>query len=838
MLYLDSALEIEGLVVFRDFNDPARFYYMPRSPRLVTEGGPQFQLLIYRRDITDNPDFAAGDRPGGGFLTMTVNLAVSKATRDAVEAALASFAPAGSTIALVPVPFENGSVRVSALGVSVGGAPALEGGASAEDGNAAVAERGPRFVERILGAARPSLYGDNTAVFTIELSHEGAILMRASLEDNGASQVAVIYDLEYKGLLPAYEAKIVIETKQCYDYLRSRFTLNTLWFKSDIDAEVEKLRKEQRIKIEDVDYLGLDPAKAAERATRLEALAKELATWTFFKPGLTPGKVLADDRGNLTVYDATADATKNEAGFTSPLAAAGTGRGSPGDVAGPRVPAESANAATTRAGGAPTPAPTEQPATPAADAGAGAGNAVEAWNKMGRPQAGFLMRSLSQEETQRIEYDLRQVAATKRTAAPQGAIRLLPGAAQLPGRIKEVDLNDPFFERIVGTVTTSADLDALGVSSMVVKLRYGTRDDGSKPKDTQEFVLEKKDDKGSYAFFMDRRRAIDLEYQVVVNYTAGVAMGSDAVQSTSPWIPTSTRNLDVDPRLVGAAFRVELVPGTIDWESVQSVQTTVTYADAASGVRDERTVVFAKGDPAKTVSILPPAGGTQQFTTRTVFVRGEAQEVVETTDDGNATIVINPPAGRAIPVSLSLADPLGRLRKVTAELAYQPGGGRPEQVRLVELTGDGAAASWTYIRPDDAAGMRYRVRTTEFGKDGTTRTGEWTETAERQLIVGDRFEGLLEVEVRVLVADFAALGFMGVKLKLEYPDAPPNVSGTLEKFFTGTPEVVTWRVPIGRGASRQYRYSVQWVRTSAPAVSEGPVTTSDQLLLILPPVGA
>ncbi|MGH8531187.1 MAG: hypothetical protein ACREV1_00305 [Gammaproteobacteria bacterium] len=28
-----------------------------------------FQLLIYRRDITDNPDFRATDRPGGGFLT-------------------------------------------------------------------------------------------------------------------------------------------------------------------------------------------------------------------------------------------------------------------------------------------------------------------------------------------------------------------------------------------------------------------------------------------------------------------------------------------------------------------------------------------------------------------------------------------------------------------------------------------------------------------------------------------------------------------------------------------------------------------------------------------------
>src|SRR3954467_10818500 len=60
MLYFDSALELEGVTVFRDFNTPTKFYYMPRAPRLTTEAGaPMFQLLIYRRDITDNPDFKA-----------------------------------------------------------------------------------------------------------------------------------------------------------------------------------------------------------------------------------------------------------------------------------------------------------------------------------------------------------------------------------------------------------------------------------------------------------------------------------------------------------------------------------------------------------------------------------------------------------------------------------------------------------------------------------------------------------------------------------------------------------------------------------------------------------
>ena len=64
--------------------------------------------------------------------------------------------------------------------------------------------------------------------------------MRSSLSDPGATQVAVIYDLDYRGLLPAYQAKITIEFKQAYQYLHTRMALNTLWLKADVDAEMER----------------------------------------------------------------------------------------------------------------------------------------------------------------------------------------------------------------------------------------------------------------------------------------------------------------------------------------------------------------------------------------------------------------------------------------------------------------------------------------------------------------------------------------------------------------------------------------------------------------------
>jgi hypothetical protein len=831
LLYLDASLELEGLVLFRDYNVANHYYYAPRAPHLTFEGGqPMFQLLIYRRDITDNPDFKEGDRPGGGFLTMTVDLSVPRATLDAAKGRLRSVG--GGEIELSAIPVEAGTVRVSALGTSVGGAPALEGEAPEIDDR-------PHFVERILGAAHPSLYGDNRAVFTIELSHEGALLMRASLEDEGASQIAVIYDLTYRGLMPAYEVQITIDFKQSYQYLRSRFTLNTLVFKTDLDAEFEKLMKEGHIKITEVDYLGSDPAKSAERAQKLNELAKDLATFAFFRPGLQPGKVLAADRGELKAADPTTAAEAVTAGFSTPLqvALSGTGRTGPG--------ASPVPGTTDRAGGIGGHSPTEGAENPAAGQPAGQPStqadrpltAVEQWNKAGRPQAAFLMKSLTQEEQQTVTYDLRQVSATTRSMAPQGQIRLAAGTASLRGRIKEVDLQDPFFERISGSVTTTADLESLGITSLVVRLRYGVRPDGTSPKDTQEVVLKKTGDSATYSFFLDSRFSVDLEYSVVATYRAGFAIGDQDLQATSPWIRTTTRNLDVDPAVLGTVLPVEVVVGQSDWTAVRSVQTVLSYDDPPRGVHGERTLLLSQADPSEIVPIRPKDAGASAYTATTTWFVAGSQETVVDKKIAPSTLVLNQPPSRAVPVAVTAADPLGRLQKVSVELSYQPAGGT-EQTGVLELVGQGANGTWSFVRPSADAPAAYRYRTTVFGMDGTTSSGPWTETLERQLVVGDRFGAILSVEVRFvggMAGDLAASGYQGALLSLEYPDAPPGVDGTEEEFFTGVPGPFTWRVPMLDPAKSTYRYSVRYVGNDGTEVVKEGDSHDEVLLLFIPP---
>ena len=823
MLYLDSATTIEGITLFRDYNSSSRLYYLPRFPRLSREAGePLFQLLIYRRDITDNPAFREGDRLGGGFLTMTVDLGVPESTLKAIREQLSG--QVGRDIELTPVPFDQGSVRVTALGTTSG---ATEG---------EQATTGARFVERILGSAKPSLYGDNRAVFSMELSQEGALLMRASLEDAGASQVAVVYDLDYRGLMPAYQAKIKIHFQQSYSYLRNRFTMNTLYFKTDIDAEVEKLTKQGSIQILEVDFGGMEPAAAAQSREKLNNLAKELATWAFFKPSLQPGNVLAVDRGQLVAADPTQAAQAVAAGFSQPLEPLANSRGGVGGTSGPRLQGQSGDDRTARAGGRPLPTETAAPSEGTGSTESRPLTAVERWNQLGRPQAAFLMRSLTQEESQDIEYNLFQVSATKRTAAPQGQIRLVSGDAKLAGRIKEVDLNSPFFERITGSVTTNADLGAVGVSSMVVKLRYGVRDDGSAPKDSTEFVFTAAGQKGNYSFMLDRRFSMELEYQIVVKYQSGFAIGDPALDAVSPWIRTTTRNLDVDPASVQAVFPVELTVAQVDWNAVSSVECTLRYDDQSPASIKQATAVLTQQKTQAKFHIRPLDPQRRKYTliTNYQFKDGQSSQI-EALGEGEKTFVLNQPTQLAVPITIIGSDPLKHFSKMVVELSYKPAGGVPEQQKLLTFSSNGETQTWTVFRSSIAEKPNYQYRLTLFATNGAETRKDWQTSSDQLLVVGERFESLLEVSVRMLVPDFRAVGLLGAKLRLDFKDAAQGVDPDKEIFFmVPSAEPLRWMVPRKPGGGNEYEYTITWINADGTQKVVGPRKTADEELILHP----
>lgn len=290
MLLLDSEFRVGDLTCHADHVSPTTFHVLPGPPRLLsTPGRPGAQLLRYRGRTgagstghrADGPGTVTGEPTsaiGGGALTIDLHLGVDTVALEEARRVLSRRARAD--VSLVPVTFSEGRVRLTLVGVQ--SRATTEGTQPASF-----------LVERVLGVATPSLFGHAHAIFSIDLTVEGATMIEQALRER-TLPLAVAYDLTFEGLRLARGLTARVEYRMAYDYLRSRAAANTLLFRADLDREAEALRREQLITIEDVDYTGSDPQVLAARAEEIRRTLHELMEGLFFRPATSPAALPPD----------------------------------------------------------------------------------------------------------------------------------------------------------------------------------------------------------------------------------------------------------------------------------------------------------------------------------------------------------------------------------------------------------------------------------------------------------------------------------------------------------------------------------------------------------------
>lgn len=181
MLSIPTFAQIEGLQIFRDDADPTRFYYLPRTPTLLTgpDGKPMFTFLRYQFPLRRQ-----GTDPGGGYLVFTAAMRedpgfLETRVKPALQQRVRSELPPSALlpeITLAPVDFTDGEVRL-------------------------VITDNDGFVREV-NLGKPSLFGDNTASVAVELTAEGATLFYEALR-RGGSVAAIEYSLRFPVRLPA-----------------------------------------------------------------------------------------------------------------------------------------------------------------------------------------------------------------------------------------------------------------------------------------------------------------------------------------------------------------------------------------------------------------------------------------------------------------------------------------------------------------------------------------------------------------------------------------------------------------------------------------------------------
>lgn len=273
LLFGSKTSTVDGITVFADHSDPNQFWYLP-GPVALGRSGPdketEFSFIKYK------PAAVVGGAKGGGFLMFKVNLRLDPTLERKILSAV-SFGVKGEP-RLSAVQFDEGSVQCIALNLQGSGgtvaSPAGEGTFNA--------------VEKILGASVPSLFGDNSAAFSLTLDQEGAIIVEKAFKE-GLTPVGIIYNLKFTGLRPALDVKITADFKKIYDQFSASLSGQYYFFKAGLDIGFENLVQSGAIKIEVTNYTTEGDKKEKEKWALDFFKDKLLNDW--FEPTLSPGKL-------------------------------------------------------------------------------------------------------------------------------------------------------------------------------------------------------------------------------------------------------------------------------------------------------------------------------------------------------------------------------------------------------------------------------------------------------------------------------------------------------------------------------------------------------------------
>lgn len=273
MLSTEHPIQINGFTLFRDLNDTRRYYYLPKSEVLLSEGGKKFDFVAYHDFNTaegkKNPT-GENENLKGGYLTLEVELKnpdddtlknfkeeliknyqnekllqelKEKNITDPKEIdkyitnqkKLQKPIVTGEDIIITPVQFNEGEVRLIILG--------NEG---KDDGqNAKI---------RVVGSHKPSLYDKENAVFSVKLGAIEAEIIHKLLKNKltgenvsdakNSSQLAVMYDLTYKGVEPAHNVEITVNFNAVDEYKNHKFKFDSEFNFSNKDNKTDSDQKE------------------------------------------------------------------------------------------------------------------------------------------------------------------------------------------------------------------------------------------------------------------------------------------------------------------------------------------------------------------------------------------------------------------------------------------------------------------------------------------------------------------------------------------------------------------------------------------------------------------
>jgi hypothetical protein len=704
VLYLKPPFHIiEGTAVFADHASETQFYFMPAMPRLTTLRDPatgldvpQLQLIKFR-----------GDAGTGGFLTFEVNLGIEQARIDAIAAQLKRIHQLRDNPVLAPVILEGGTVRLIILGR-----------ASDENGQPVVDDEGQqRFVLRQAHATSPALYGDNQAVFSVELDQDGVQLIESSLIHSELMPIGVIYSLDFLALRPAFSVKITADWNRVQTHFEESFGADLLFVSVEIDKVVDKLIEDQVVVIEVDSFLPEDEDAGSWIGRRDQAIDqfKDMVLENFFQPSIEPIKEEKDG------WDRFADTAER-------LALIG--------------------------------------------ATGGWGVAKFSYVKKDLTRIDQKRANLQMSERVTVRRSIYPQATLKGLGR---FLRDAQGQIDVDRFVQEVTLDDPWFDKREVQAHSLVDFDHDHVDSVNVTLTYDRQ-----PR-TIRLTKASPDGSVSWnSRVTDGVMVRPVDYEYRVNFRGVDTAERPGLILAAPQA-TIGDEFEISPRGERRYFvdDVQIGTGPMPWARFPQVFVEVRYVDAANGIRLTETFVLTEQASQATWTRfrLDPALTSYDVRLTYLAVDHHDIEVAWTTTDQERLVVKDPhPLRRAVLVAPAVDWNLVAIIFVELRYVDDANGVEESQTLTFFNTPDDKVPKSFSINLVDANQRLVRYGATIVLADNRTLVVPPSMTASTNIVLRTDMAGHRIVTVLPPDVDFAARGLLRVEARLSYQDPSAGLS--------------------------------------------------------------
>jgi hypothetical protein len=762
---------------------------------------------------------------------------------------------------------------------------------------AAQAAQASRFVRGVIGTSVPSLMDDLRAIFSLALTPDAAVLIENAYSDD-LSPIGVMYYLEFTGLSPALSVKAHGDKKKIYDHLKLAFHAgytsgSAAAAASQTQRPVTQPAQRQSLPPQRPPQgsvtppggaaAGTPPAASPGAVTKPPAAPPAAPGGSAAQPGTPPP---APPGGSAAQPAAPPPAAPGggaaQPGTPPPAPPGGSASGPPGTTSGQptgstsvalavdigyevekmvqdetitieivrEVDGQSEDATQTQAmdlikqvitnefftpamsnaQAATIPAASQFTSFTAPAGGMSAGTAGT--NR--RIEVGFQLQYKQQEELGSFDVDFSLAAPQTRVHAPNGFFSALLSDVDKATHIKEISLDDVFFRQIDVTVSTTGDLAQYDIESAVVDLQHGGTVDAPVVAGSVEFTPSNQVG-GHFVAFPD---AGDYEVRHRVTYDLGdspdIAGQPGTKKIITDWAAEVDRALVVHPSDDISIRGVFVEPGVVDWDVIDRIETTLTYADPGNSFTTARTYIIGPTSTREEWRVRLTNPAITGYTVQHRWHLKDGQRVI----DGKPTptdidhLYVPDPFVERLPITVSALVDKSQVARVDVQLSYQDDGNDFSVTKMVEVQGPNFVPVTVEIPLMDSDVRSFSYVATLVRVDGSPQRLNSVTTDSPSVFVSDGH--FLDVAVTML-GSLAAAGLDGVQVDLRTDPADGQQAQPQSVLFQqGSPPMATVRLTMRPDRGSQYQYqTTAFLTNGAPVVR--PWASANTTALVLQP---